>query len=86
MPLLKVTWQGKQRTLSFQSDPSLRQILDTTDIRVRSGCRGDGRCGLCLVQVETGTVNEPTENERLGLTQEQLDQGIRLGVPGGSPA
>ncbi|MGO8879531.1 MAG: ASKHA domain-containing protein [Desulfomonilaceae bacterium] len=78
MPLLKVTWQGRQRILSFQSDPSLRQILDTTDIRVRSGCRGDGRCGLCLVQVETGTVNEPTENERLGLTQEQLDQGIRF--------
>ncbi|MGA8832862.1 MAG: ASKHA domain-containing protein [Desulfomonilaceae bacterium] len=78
MPLLKVNWQGKQRTLSFQSDPSLREILDTTDSRVRSGCRGNGRCGLCLVQVETGTVNEPTENERLGLTQEQLDQGIRF--------
>ena len=78
MPLLKVTWQGRQRTLSFQSDPSLRQILDTTDIRVRSGCRGDGRCGLCLVQIEAGTVNEPTENERLGLTQKQLDQGVRF--------
>ena len=78
MPLLKVTWQGRQRTLSFESDPSLREILDTTDSRVRSGCRGNGRCGLCLVQVEAGTVNEPTENERLGLTQEQLDQGIRF--------
>ncbi len=78
MPLLRVTWQGRQRTLSFQSDPSLREILDTTDIRVRVGCRGNGRCGLCLVQVEEGTVNEPTQNERLGLTQEQLDQGIRF--------
>ncbi len=78
MPLLKVMWQGRQRTLSFQSGPSLREILDTTDIRVRSGCRGNGRCGLCLVQVEAGTVNELTENERLGLSQEQLDQGIRL--------
>lgn len=78
MPLLKVTCEGRQRTLSFQPDQTLREILDTTDMRVRSGCRGNGCCGLCLVQVEEGTVNEPTENERLELSQEQLDEGIRL--------
>ena len=38
---------------------SLRHILDMSDIPVRSGCRGIGACGLCLVKVETG-MREPS--------------------------
>ncbi len=28
---------------------------------VRSGCRGNGACGLCLVQIEAGDVDRPDE-------------------------
>lgn len=78
MPLLNVMWHEIQTIVFFQSGQSLREILDSTNMRVRSGCCGNGCCGLCLVQIEKGTVNEPTQNEVLGLGQEQLDQGIRL--------
>ncbi len=45
---------------------------------VRWGCRGNGACGLCLVKVEAGRVNDPTHNERLLLSPEQLQGNIRL--------
>ena len=78
MPVLKVIWKERLRSIPFKPGPSLREILDTTDIRVRSGCRGTGGCGLCLVRIEEGSLNEPTENERLTLSPEQLFRGIRL--------
>jgi len=78
MPTLIVTSQEQQRTIFFETGSSLREILDVTDIRVRSGCRGYGSCGLCKVLIEEGSVNSPTSNESLLLTQEMLEQGIRL--------
>ena len=78
MPLLKVATQDEQRTLTFVPGASLREILDVTNIRVRSGCRGNGICGLCHVVIEEGSVNKPSANERLLLTPEMLRCGIRL--------
>jgi uncharacterized 2Fe-2S/4Fe-4S cluster protein (DUF4445 family) len=78
MPILKVIWQERLRTIPFKAGPSLREILDATDVRVRSGCRGNGSCGLCLVRIEEGTLDGPTENERLSLTPEQLTRGVRF--------
>jgi uncharacterized 2Fe-2S/4Fe-4S cluster protein (DUF4445 family) len=47
-------------------------------LRVRSGCRGNGLCGLCLVQIEAGEVSPPTANERLMLGALPLEQNVRL--------
>ena len=46
--------------------------------RIRSGCRGNGACGLCLVQIVAGNANLPTKNERLILSPEQIERNIRL--------
>ena len=54
MPRLSVISGEERRFISFEPGPTLRDILDTTDLRVRSGCRGSGVCGLCRVQIETG--------------------------------
>ena len=78
MAILTVAGPERPRYISFQPGPSLREILDATDVRVRSGCRGTGACGLCLVRIEAGALNEPTPHERLGLTGEQIRQGTRL--------
>lgn len=78
MPQLTVTTGDRPRQIHFDSGSSLRDILDTTSMRVRCGCRGNGLCGLCLVQIEAGEVNEPTANERLILSPPQLEQHIRL--------
>jgi uncharacterized 2Fe-2S/4Fe-4S cluster protein (DUF4445 family) len=78
MPVLHVNEPDSPRTVPFEPGVSIRAILDTTDTRVRSGCRGNGTCGLCVIQIEAGPVLEPTRAERAQLPPEQLDQGFHL--------
>ncbi len=78
MPLLIAKIEKSERRILFTPDRSLRDILDATDIRVRSRCRGTGACGCCRVQIEAGKVNEPTPNEHTHMGSARLDQGIRL--------
>ncbi len=75
MPLLTV---GHGVRIPFQPGLSLRDILDGTNYRVRTGCSGTGACGLCLVRIEQGIVGEPTQVERLHLDRASLEEGIRL--------
>lgn len=78
MPSLILKGPEPKRCISFVAGQSIRAILDTTDVRVRSGCRGQGACGMCRVRIETGPLGVPTEAERLYLDQSELAQGIRL--------
>jgi signal transduction histidine kinase/ferredoxin len=78
MPKLTVIGNEGTRVLSFSPGSSVREILDAAGIHVRTGCRGNGACGFCLVQVKEGSVNEPTENERLTLSAVQFEQNLRL--------
>lgn len=78
MPTLIVKLEDGERRIPFTPGQSLCDILDTTDVRVRSGCRGMGACGLCRVRIEAGEAGEPTPNERVYLDSAQLAQGIRL--------
>ncbi len=66
------------REIPFAAGPSVREILDAAGVPVRSGCRGNGACGLCLVRVEAGNINNPTDNERAIISSEQLDQDMRF--------
>jgi signal transduction histidine kinase/ferredoxin len=78
MPKLIVHTNNEVHEISFTPGPSVRDILDAAGIRVRSGCRGNGACGLCLVRLEAGTANNPTNNELLLVTGEQIGQNMRL--------
>lgn len=79
MPLLTVQANSNDElSLSFTAGQCLRSILDSTAMRVRSGCRGTGACGLCRIQILQGSGNLPTDNERIQLSEEQLAAGIRL--------
>ncbi|MDR3567831.1 MAG: ASKHA domain-containing protein [Syntrophobacteraceae bacterium] len=75
MPWLSV---GEGVRIPFQPGMSVRDILDGTDHRVRSGCSGTGACGLCLVRIEQGSAGEPTQVERLHLDHASLEEGLRL--------
>lgn len=80
MPLLTVQVnESGELSVPFTAGQCLRSILDSTTMRVRSGCRGTGACGLCRVQILQGSGNPPTNNECIQLSQEQLTAGIRLG-------
>ena len=78
MPKLTVINDDDSREIIFSHGSSVREILDVAGIRVRSGCRGNGACGLCLVQIEAGNVNNPTKNESLILSSEQIEKNTRL--------
>lgn len=85
MARLTVITHAGTSEVPFASGPSLREILDASGVPVRSGCRGNGACGLCVVRITAGTVNDPTDNERAIIPSGQLDQGVRLAcqvVPG----
>ncbi len=69
---------GAVHRIHFEPGSSLRDILDATDFRVRSACRGIGACGLCRVRVVDGDAGEATQNEHLHLTAALLAQGVRL--------
>ncbi len=68
----------KSFLVSFTPEKSLKTILNTTDYRVRTGCIGNGACGLCLVRIDKGKVEKPALNETLHLSESQISAGIRL--------
>jgi len=70
---------GEQvQTLQATSGATLRQILEPTALRVRTGCNGNGSCGLCRVRVLAGPVSPPTAEEVLNLGQSLIQSGLRL--------
>ena len=72
MAKLTVLTNDIAREVPFSPGASVRELLETAGILVRSGCRGNGACGLCLVQVEAGNIHGPTKTECLVLSPEQL--------------
>jgi signal transduction histidine kinase/ferredoxin len=78
MPNLTVIGNKGTSVLPFSSGSSVREILEAAGIHVRSGCRGNGACGFCLVQVKEGTVNAPSAVERLTLSPDQFKKNLRL--------
>jgi uncharacterized 2Fe-2S/4Fe-4S cluster protein (DUF4445 family) len=57
---------------------SVRQVLEDTDLRVRTGCNGNGSCGLCRVRILSGPVSPPTSEEKLNLDSALVEAGLRL--------
>jgi uncharacterized 2Fe-2S/4Fe-4S cluster protein (DUF4445 family) len=78
VPTLIVNGEEGARRIPFEAGRSLRDILDATDLRVRSGCGGRGACGLCRVRIDAGQGGAPTAYERIYLETDGLDQGVRL--------
>lgn len=75
---LTVVGSGTPREIRFSPGLSVREILEGAGFLIRAGCRGDGACGLCVVQIEEGEVGPTTKNECLSLPPEQLAQNFRL--------
>jgi len=78
MARLLILSEGQQTAIEFTPGQSLRGLLDLTDHRVRSGCRGSGACGFCRVLIEEGNVEGPTKNELHLLSPEEFSRGVRL--------
>jgi len=57
---------------------SVRDLLDTTELRVRAACGGTGMCGACTIQWLDGAGNPPTLAEYQKLTPDERARGLRL--------
>ena len=66
------------RQTVFVPGVTLRDILNSGSLRVRSACAGIGACGLCRVRIDTGYAGPPTPAELLHLGEEAIAQGVRL--------
>lgn len=64
-----------------ESGRTLLEVADEMNGRIEALCGGNGLCGTCAVQVTDGADNlSPiTDEERTVLSEEQLDDGYRLG-------
>jgi uncharacterized 2Fe-2S/4Fe-4S cluster protein (DUF4445 family) len=78
VPVLTAIADGLAYRVVFEAGASLKRVIEDAEIPVRWGCRGNGACGLCRVEVEAGNLAPPAENELLHLTPEQLACGVRL--------
>lgn len=75
---LSVYTEGSTITLWVGKHLSVREVLDTTGLRVRTACGGTGACGACRVRLLHGKTNELAVAEYMKLTPEERATGIRL--------
>jgi uncharacterized 2Fe-2S/4Fe-4S cluster protein (DUF4445 family) len=75
---LGVTASAVEYRIPFTPGLSVREILDTSQLRVRSACGGVGGCGQCRIRVAQGEVTPPTATEVKRLGRGLLQQGWRL--------
>jgi uncharacterized 2Fe-2S/4Fe-4S cluster protein (DUF4445 family) len=57
---------------------NVRDLLDTTALRVRAACGGTGSCGACLIRLIEGKVTPPALTEYTKLSTEERAAGLRL--------
>jgi uncharacterized 2Fe-2S/4Fe-4S cluster protein (DUF4445 family) len=57
---------------------SVRDALDTTDLRVRAACGGTGSCGACVIRLFGGKVSAPTVAEHMKIPLAERAAGRRL--------
>ncbi|MHB8143921.1 MAG: ASKHA domain-containing protein [Thermoleophilia bacterium] len=85
MPKLKVFKDDSMHEISFTCGSSVRDIIGAAGISIRSGCLGNGACGLCLIEIVAGRAEGLTQSEQLMLSQQQAAGNMRLAcqtVPG----
>lgn len=78
MPILIITTNSKVYKIHFNPGPTVREIIDSSNIRVRSSCGGTGSCGLCSIQMLNGASKDHTAAELNKLTVKEREQGARL--------
>ncbi|WP_053954937.1 ASKHA domain-containing protein [Inediibacterium massiliense] len=68
--------EGKK--YSFEKGENLFHVLLNYKIKIETSCGGNGICGKCKVKILQGQVEEMLEEEQRYLSQEEINEGIRL--------
>ncbi len=78
MKLYKIHFEPLDRCGDCPADRSLLQAAQDLEIDLVSLCGGLGTCHRCKLQVLTGLVSPPTENEKSTLLPQEIKDGYRL--------
>lgn len=72
-------------SVNLISGISILETLNKKKLYINSGCGGNGRCGLCKIEIKDQAakiraeiVNPPTKGEKRLLSEDEILQGIRL--------
>ena len=78
MKLYKIHFEPFDRVGHCPANQSLLQAAQDLEIDLVSLCGGLGTCHRCKLQVLTGLVSPPTENEKSTLLPQEIKDGYRL--------
>ncbi len=76
MYTVKVYFGNKIKNISVEEKSNLLSILANNGIELTAPCGGNGICGKCKVKIKPAT--EVLNDEKKLLTEEEINEGIRL--------
>ena len=78
--MAKITFQPDQLTHECEDGMMLIDVCEEIDTELSFGCT-EGTCGVCELTVVKGreNCNQPNEEEKDYLYEEDLEKGMRLG-------
>jgi len=76
--LHKLTIQPDNKFAEVAAGTTILEAATEAGVAITSPCGGQATCGKCRVIIKNGTLSPPTETERSILTEEQLEDGVRL--------
>ncbi|MDR1773328.1 MAG: ASKHA domain-containing protein [Clostridioides sp.] len=76
--LLKEKNQQLYKKYQLTEGKNLLDSLREYKIEMESPCGGNGICGKCKVKIISGDINSITDEERRFLSNEELNDGVRL--------
>lgn len=80
MPELHISINQDELDISFEpGTASVKDLLDQHGITLPSHCGGVGKCGLCMVRIESGACSPLSLSEQGTLTTDEIKHGCRLG-------
>jgi uncharacterized 2Fe-2S/4Fe-4S cluster protein (DUF4445 family) len=74
----RVDFEPVGKRVEVTPNTTLLEAAQQAGVALASACGGMGNCGQCRVEIRTGSVSPPTDNEYVILTEMELQHGQRL--------
>jgi uncharacterized 2Fe-2S/4Fe-4S cluster protein (DUF4445 family) len=74
----QVDFEPVGKRVEVAPEATLLEAAQQAGLALASACGGVGNCGQCRVEIRAGSVSPPTDNERIILTELELQRGLRL--------
>lgn len=73
-----IAFQPMEKIQEAAIGETLSEIAGKASVTINTDCAGQGTCGKCKVKIISGDAGLPDDTEKLFLSKEELDNGIRL--------